>query len=145
MDKIENKEEIKEMIMDMLTEREEREAKILQERNGQPLSKREFAEILNHLKQEDETWDRINEEVDKLNPDFKSYLYPHSLNHTIIIKLLSLLFDLEDNGYGNDIEYFIYELEWGTRAEEFTFEDKGKNWVLKTPEDLYDYLVYEEK
>lgn len=149
MDK-EQKEYMAQVISDMVEENKEKHKKaqeeLRKERNGQPISKREFVEILNHLKEEDELYDKLNDAIDKVNPGFRNMFYPQSNNHTIIINLLSRLFRLEENEkYGTDIDYFIYDLEWGKEAEEFTFEDKGKNWVLKTPEDLYDYLIYKEK
>ena len=109
------------------------------------ISKEEFVEIINHLKDEDEKWRVFNVIMDELSPDFINTFYPQSENHTYIIELLVKLFDLEKfDEYGTDIDYFIYELNYGEKAEELWFEDKGKKWMLKTPEDLYDYLVYEE-
>lgn len=136
---------ISNMVEDPINEEKHKkeQEELRKERNGQPISKREFVEILNHLKEEDELYNKLNDAIDKVNPEFRNMFYPQSNNHTIIINLLSRLFGLEENEYGGtDIDYFIYDLEWGARAEEFTFEDKGKNWVLKTPEDLYDYLIY---
>lgn len=105
------------------------------------LSKEEFVSIINQLEQEEIIQDNLNKTMNKLNPDFYNQFYPLDKSHDTILKLLSKIFDLEEYDYGTDIDYYIYELEYGKRAEEFKFDDLGKTWVLNSPEILYDYII----
>lgn len=65
---------------------------------------------------------------------------------SLIHKLISLLgyctkSDYSDV-YGNDIDYFIYETEWGKKADEyFTTLESGEQVHFNTAEDVWNYLV----
>ena len=59
------------------------------------------------------------------------------------VRLLSVNMDEPlDTKYGNDIEYFIYELDCGDDYVSGCFSDEDGNDIdISTPELLYDYIV----
>lgn len=53
-----------------------------------------------------------------------------------IISILEDVFN-DEEGW---INYWAYELDYGTRAEEFEIKLEDKKYILKTTKDLYDFL-----
>ena len=60
-----------------------------------------------------------------------------------LIDLLGILMGCnQTDDFGTDIEYFIYDLEYGTSWKENSItDDTGRSFDLHSPEALYDYLV----
>lgn len=99
------------------------------------LSKEKFCETMDQIK---EAWDYN----DKLNSFFRDnhvdgYLYqPDCLD--VAVNLLKYLFS-DDNDW---IGYYVYELDWGKKYHPGCVIDKdGTDIILKTSEDLYEFLL----
>ena len=47
------------------------------------------------------------------------------------------------DAYGtNDIDYFIYEIDFGKKWPEYSaYDEHGAPIPMRTPEELYDYLI----
>ena len=63
-----------------------------------------------------------------------------------IVSLLSKIMHCKDiDVYGtSDIDYFIYELDFGKKWPEYSaYDEHGALIPMRTPEELYDYLIKE--
>jgi len=77
-----------------------------------------------------------HEALKKLDPDFGGlYLGRHS---SLISNLLSDL--MNDNHKDSWISYYVYELDFGKKANEYKVGFEGRDYVLDTPEALYDFI-----
>lgn len=114
------------------------------------ISKQSFVAILRAIREQ--------EELDGKNGDLLTQLAdPEFVEHKtifttpLISKLLNILkdeFELEDDKYiGNDISYFIYDLQWGTNemAKDCITRKDGSKVSLQTLEELYDWITGEAK
>lgn len=108
-----------------------------------PLTKREFIDILNRLREATELVDKVEklfrDSRDNLECDFCNGAGLQVSHEGIVVKLLEKL--MQDS-IGN-ISYFIYELDYGREYQEGCISDKSGNIDISTPEKLYDYLVME--
>lgn len=94
-----------------------------------PISKKKFVEIINTIKD-------VIERYQALYKIGVNITFP--MLEDTVIDLLNHIFD--DNS--NWIEYFIFDLDFGTKWTEksiTTMEDEPI--YIRTPEELYDYLV----
>lgn len=111
------------------------------------VTKEQFVAILKTLEETDEKEEKLNEVMNSMSPDFYSYFYPTYLYKSIIIDLLNQEFygKMEVNAeYGSDIEYFIYDLNYGKNwTENSLTELDGTPIDISTVEKLYDYLTAE--
>lgn len=111
------------------------------------LTKEEFIDIINRLRESSELVDKVNElfqnSMDNLECDFCNGASLQISHEGIVVKLLEKL--MQDR-YEN-ISYFIYELDYGKEYQDGCISDKHGNIDISTPEKLYDFLVaeYEEK
>lgn len=60
---------------------------------------------------------------------------------TALIDALNVMFNQKDDKYGTDIEYFIYEIDFGRDFKMGDYTCNGENIDLSTPEKLYDWLI----
>ena len=102
-----------------------------------PLTKQEFVDILNRLREATELVDKDSKE--NLECDFCNGAGLQISHEGIVVKLLEKL--MQDSA-GN-ISYFIYELDYGKEYREDCVSDKNGNIDISTPEKLYDYLMKE--
>lgn len=105
------------------------------------LSKEEFVDIIERLREANDLVDKVDELFRKsrenLELDFCNGAGLQISHEPIVVKLLEKL--MEDKG--DDIGYFIYELDYGRKYNEGDITDKdGNNIDLSTAEKLYDYL-----
>lgn len=99
------------------------------------ISKEEFCKIMNDIKA---TFDWIDKVESLFNCTLEEPL--DSINATI--HLLNTIFNLtETKEYGSDIEYFIYELEWGIKWKPDMIVEDGVSVDISTIEKLYDYIA----
>ena len=107
--------------------------------NKAPLTKEQFVHYINFIKERKEKVDQINEIFTEEFED--SVFYPHTRYETELIRLLQYVFNDSDN----DIDYFIYELDFGENdmAGEAIERNDGTVVSLTSPEELYDYLIKE--
>lgn len=108
-----------------------------------PLTKQEFVDILNRLREATELVDKVEElfrdSRENLECDFCNGAGLQISHEGIVVKLLEKL--MQDSA-GN-ISYFIYELDYGKEYREDCVSDKNGNNDISTPEKLYDYLMKE--
>lgn len=108
-----------------------------------PLTKQEFVEILNRLREATELVDKVEElfrsSRENLECDFCNGAGLQISHEGIVVKLLEKL--MQDS-FGN-ISYFIYELDYGREYQEGCVSDKNGNADIGTPEKLYDFLMVE--
>ena len=108
-----------------------------------PLTKQEFVDILNRLREATELVDKVEElfrdSRENLECDFCNGAGLQISHEGIVVKLLEKL--MQDS-FGI-ISYFIYELDYGKEYREDCVSDKNGNIDISTPEKLYDYLMKE--
>ena len=98
------------------------------------ISKEEFVKIINRIKEFHDWNDHLDDVFDCVIeiPDLTSPL----------IQTLNTMFGLEENEYyGTDIDYFIYELNFGKDYEPGCVTDDDVEIDFSTAETLYDYLI----
>ena len=106
------------------------------------LSKEDFVEIVNRLRDSSDLVDKINtlfrNNRDKLECDFCDGAgLQISHERTVVFLLRKLLNDVFEN-----INYFIYELDYGRKYEPGMIKDeKNQDIDFSTAEKLYDYLA----
>ena len=108
-----------------------------------PLTKQEFVEILNRLREATELVDKVEElfrsSRENLECDFCNGAGLQISHEGIVVKLLEKL--MQDS-FGI-ISYFIYELDYGKTYQEGCIFDQSGNIDISTSEKLYDYLLKE--
>ena len=105
------------------------------------ITKQEFVDIINKLKEVNDFVDETNNKARKLNDAIISDFFNAtslSISHeNIVVKLLENMFNDTDI-----ISWWIYELDYGRKYEEGCIQDcDGKIIDIPTAEKLYDYLI----
>lgn len=108
------------------------------------ITKQEFVDIINKLKEVDDFVKETNAKARNLNDAIISDFFNASslsISHeNIVVKLLENMFNDNDT-----ISWWIYELDYGRKYRKGCIQDgKGKNINISTPEKLYDYLTKEQ-
>jgi hypothetical protein len=110
------------------------------------ISKKEFVEIINKLKEVNDFVEETNNKAKKLNDAIISDFFNASslsISHeTIVVKLLIEIFNLQDD---DTLTWWLYEKDYGRNYEIGDMTVDGISIDLTTPEKLYDYLVKEKK
>ena len=90
-----------------------------------------------------ENQQKIDYEIsDKLTEVYHSYVEPYD-NSLLLNQLLSILnynFSVDKIADGTDIEYFIWELDFGKKYTDGCYTVYGENIPLATAEDLWNLL-----
>lgn len=96
---------------------------------------KKFEEYMLKLKEIMDADKELDKALKRFSLDFGGF------SNTVAIELiLSLLMEITHDVY-KDIEYFIYELEWGTKWHKgCIISQDGKDIPMKTIEDLYNLL-----
>lgn len=107
------------------------------------ITKKEFVDIINRLKEADDFVEETNKNAKKLKDAIISDFYNASslsISHEdIVVKLLKELFNLQDD---DTLIWWLYDLDYGRDYKEGDFRDGDGNEIdVSTPEKLYDYLV----
>ena len=91
---------------------------------------------LQHQYEHDRKW---GETLASLFPDERMFgIYDNSKVNNALLHILQL--EMNDAGKYSWIEYFCYELDFGSKYTEGCASQYGKNIDLSSPESLYDYL-----
>ena len=105
------------------------------------LSKKEFIEIIDRLRESHDLVQRVNElfreSRENVEADFCNGASLQISHESVVVELLEkLMHDVTD-----DISYFIYELDYGRKYKPgyITYAD-GQEIDFRTAEKLYDYL-----
>lgn len=104
------------------------------------ITKQEFVDIINQLKEVNDFVQETNDKARKLKDAIISDFYNASnlsISHeTIVLKLLENMFNDTDW-----ISYWIYELDYGRKYEDGCITENDNIIDISTPEKLYDCLV----
>ena len=108
------------------------------------ISKEEFVDIMNRLREASDLVDKVDElfrkSRDNVECDFCNGAGLQISHESTVVLLLRKL--LKDDV--EDIDYFIYELDYGRKYEHGMITDKnGADIDFSTAEKLYDYLTGE--
>lgn len=118
------------------------------ENNKPVISKEKFVEYINFIKSLDEKETNLQKSLEEcFGRDNVGHLF---VFNEVVPKMIEMLCDLMGIEYnatqyiGDDIQYFIYELNFGTdKCAKSAVEEDGITYDLSSPEKLYDYIVRE--
>lgn len=104
------------------------------------LTKEEFCNSIKFILNRNSAMNKINKLFTEEFED--SVFYPYFKYETELVKVLKII--MKDNTDESWIDYFLYELDGGTKwtKDSVTYAD-GTPIKLKTPEDLYEFLIEE--
>lgn len=112
-------------------------------RNGALLTKEEFVDIINRLRDSAELVDKVEElfrnSRENIECDFCNGAGLQISHEGVVVKLLEKL--MKDDA--ENISYYIYELDYGKDYHPGCVKDGEKEIDFGTPEKLYEYLVEE--
>ena len=104
------------------------------------ITKKEFVEIINRLKNYNDLQDKIddlfNSNIDNKENDFMNAGSICIGHETIVVELLKNIFNDKDT-----ISWWLYECNYGRDFSLGDLEENGVEIDLSTSEKLYDYLV----
>ena len=128
--------EEKKQLTEKLTGRESSKKSKSKEGEKPSITKEEFVSYINFIKERGKKMDELNRVFTDEFED--SVFYPYLKYET---KLVSLLKSVMHDKY-DDIEYFIYELNFGEKYEDGIIREKDGTLIdFSTAENVYDYLV----
>ena len=113
------------------------------------ISRETFKKAINFIIQADNFYSELDGLYRKFDDTFFDGASP-ILNTSPIVEVLNESLGLEvDEDYGSDLDYWLYECdygkEWNDRDVENTFlpeDDKYRKPKIDNLDDLYDYLTY---
>lgn len=104
------------------------------------ISKQEFIDIIDKLKEVNDFVDEVNSKARKLNDAIISDFFNASslsISHeNLVVRLLENMFNDQDM-----ISWWIYEVNYGRNTDMAWVEENGVKTYLYTAEDLYNYLI----
>lgn len=104
------------------------------------IHKEKFVEIINRLKNTDDTVNKVNKifknTVDSNMSDFMNAASLMICHEDIVVILLENMFNDKDT-----LGWWLYEKNYGRDFKIGDFKDNDRKIDLTTPEKLYDYLV----
>ena len=104
------------------------------------ITKQSFISILEAIKKQDKRDDKTSDALNSLLVDSMGFYETPLVSD--IINILAKEFNQEEDKYvGNDISYFIYDLDWGKDGKDAITLKDGSKVSITTPEELYDWLV----
>lgn len=99
------------------------------------MTRKQFKEIMNEIIELEKVEEEITTAFRKLDDDFNFISFGRYSN--LIIKCLEIAMNDKDEW----IQYWVYELDYGTKAKEDSVQDEdGINIPIKTLDDLYNIL-----
>lgn len=108
------------------------------------ISKDEFVDCINRLQEANDLTNKIDnlmrEARDNIENDFMNGASLQINHESMVIKLLCKL--THDDEIYSDIDYFIYELDYGREYKKGMVKDSDGNEInFSNAEGLYDYLL----
>lgn len=100
-----------------------------------PMTRQVFVDTINAIKDYHTKINNIQTVLEENCQD--SVFWPPSLEDTLV----NVLIEVFNDDPADIITYYIYELEFGEKWESGMITDNEQDIKLKTPEDLYDYLI----
>ena len=109
------------------------------------LTKEQFVEYVGCIKKTCDKDDMLSEAIEKACNDDCRVIGLYGAECSAMVDLLSLAMGLEVGTCdGNEIEYFIYDLNFGKDYKEGCLTDmNGTSIDISTVEKLYDYIASE--
>ena len=109
------------------------------------LTKEQFVEYVGCIKKTCDKDDMLSEAIEKACNDDCRVIGLYGAECSAMVDLLSLAMGLEvGTRDGNEIEYFIYDLNFGKDYNEGSLSEMdGTPIDISTAEKLYDYIVSE--
>lgn len=112
------------------------------------MKKETFVKIMTAVKLSEEKANQMEDDIFKILAKYKrdnfvysGFLYEQLCDLELQESILEILKN-EFDDHSEWIEYFVYELAWGSKYEDGWIKDEnGNNIVLRTLEDLYDLLI----
>ncbi len=102
------------------------------------ISKEFFIECIEAIRQDQQYRMKFWDTMDKLLQDGGGFLK----NDKCEMKLIEWLQNIfKDDNAHSAIEYFIYELDFGLKNEDYGIYDQGVKVPLSDAGELYDYLI----
>lgn len=103
------------------------------------LSKEKFVATLEHIKEHNVLEHNLCTALEAMSPDSYCCAFVYSKYETLVLDLLKEALGLDPEI--DWIEYFLYDLEFGSKFKTgCVVEADGKAVDLSTPAALYDYL-----
>lgn len=105
------------------------------------ITKEYFIKTMQELQSLEKDIENVDKALKKLDPDFGGFYISRCTN--LILDILKVAM----NDKYEWIDYYIFELDWGSKWHPGTVtENKGKKDIkLKTLEDLYNYITHQNK
>lgn len=105
------------------------------------LSKEEFCEAINKIDRFDSFFCKLNNLIETaLDGPLEE---PVNYLYELVTKLCDFTEEERNDFYGTTLDFFCYDLDFGRKYEPGKFLVNGKEYELRTPEQLYDFLVSE--
>lgn len=102
-----------------------------------------FDKTINFIKERQEKELQINKVLTEEFED--STFLPYDKYESAMVDLLAAATSSKDYNSLEDIEYFIYELDFGAEWQEgFLTDAKGATIKFQTSKDLYDYITSQQ-
>jgi len=98
------------------------------------MTKTQFKKIMTELKDLIEASRKVNKAMKELSPDFGGFC--NNRAETLIVDILKIAMNDKDDW----IEYYIYELNWGTGNDKYKVWKNGKEIPFKTLDDLWNII-----
>lgn len=108
----------------------------------QKLSRNEFYNLMTFIKNQHKKEETLRKAMCDMSKDFYVDFYPYNEYETQMVKLLNKMFDQGNCENGeSDIEYYLYELDYGKKYKDFPIEcPNGETIYLSSPKVLYDLM-----
>jgi hypothetical protein len=112
-------------------------------KNQALITKEEFVDIINKLRETSDLVDKVDtlfrESRENVECDFCNAASLQISHEPIVVKLLQKI--MRDKG--EDISYFIYELDYGRDYKHGSVTDSNGIVDMGTPEALYELLIHQ--
>ena len=102
------------------------------------LSKEQFVEIMNKMRELSDFWDEVLSLYDK---HYFEAPYVNDLTDELITTLEVMFNAPYNEDFGSDIAFFIYDLNFGRDWGPDSIECNGEPVDLSSAEKLYDWLI----
>lgn len=103
------------------------------------ISKKDFVKLLAFLKDYDKREEDLRVAAEALCPGEYINFFPACEHLSWILSVLDLMFGVEPQF--SPLDYYVYELNYGTSFELGCWTDDGVDIDFSTPEKLYDYML----
>lgn len=105
------------------------------------MTKEQFAECVNEFKNLIEKADDHANKLERAGLSVNNWVV-YDFMDAYISLLEYAVGDREiDRAFGSNIDWFIYETEFGTRCNKVIYEEDNSEHIIDSPEKLYDLIM----